>query len=307
MSSKRIKRARRWVLSVLGVSLLRLVSKRVPLAVNQALGAGLAATVAALKPKARRAAAANLAVCFPEMPPPERRRIMRRSFRETGKLAFESDYLWRAGASRIRALVREVEGGEIRARAEARGCVVYATPHIGCWEMAGLYLAVERPLYCLYKQAPFAFVERFMRSGREAGGLKLCLSDVGGVKQLLRALAAGENVGVLPDQVPPQGNGVHAPFFDRAAYTMTLLGNLARRAPVVFAFAERLPRGRGYRMVFTEPPAEIYDRDPAVAAGAVNAAVEALVRRCPQQYFWSYKRFERASGEIYRSGRHRGQ
>ena len=300
MSSKRIKRARRWILSVLGVSLLRLVSKRVPLAANQALGAALAGAIAALKPKARRIAATNLAVCFPQAPPAERKRIMRRSFRETGKLAFELDYLWHTGASGIRTLVKEVEGEEVRLRAEARGCVVYATPHLGCWELAGLYVALERPLHCLYKQAPFAAAERFIRSGREAGGLKLCLSNPQGVKRLLRALAAGENVGILPDQVPPRGYGVHAPFFGRPAYTMTLLGNLARRAPVVFAFAERLPRGRGYRMVFTEPPAEIYDPDTVVAATAVNAAVENLVRRCPQQYFWTYKRFERAAAEIYR-------
>ncbi len=300
MSSQRIKRARRWVLSVFGVALLRLVSKRVPLAVNQAIGAALAAAVSAFKPKARRIAAANLAVCFPQTLPDERKRIMRRSFRETGKLAFETDYLWHAGASGIRTLVKEVEGEEVRLRAEARGSVIYATPHLGCWELAGLYVALERPLYCLYKQAPFAVVERFIRAGREAGGLKLCLSNAQGVKRLLRALAAGENVGVLPDQVPPRGYGVNAPFFGRPAYTMTLLGNLARRAPVVFVFAERLPRGGGYRMVFAEPPAAIYDPDPVVAATAVNAAVENLVRRCPHQYFWTYKRFDRAADEIYR-------
>ncbi len=279
---------------MLGVSLLRLVSKRVPLAANQRLGAALAGAVSTLKPRAQHTARTNLAACFPDATVAERRGIMRRSFREIGKLAFEADYLWHAGAARIRALAAEIEGEEIRARAEARGSVVYATPHLGCWEMAGLYLALDRPLYCLYKQAPFGIAERFIRGGREAGGLRLCLSDTRGIKRLLRALAVGENVGLLPDQTPPAGHGVRAPFFGRPAYTMTLLVKLARRAPVVFVFAERLPHGRGYRVCFSEPPPEIYDADPATAAAAVNSAVERLVRRCPEQYFWSYKRFARA-------------
>ena len=299
---KPLKRCRRRILSALGVLLLRLVSRHVPLAVNQALGAGLAAAASALKPKTRRAAAVNLALCLPGVPESERRRIMRRSFRELGKLAFEADYLWHAGAGRIRALVREVEGEDVRRRAEARGGVVYATPHLGCWELMGPYVALDKPLYCLYKQAPFGVVERFIRAGREAAGLKLCRSDARGVRQLLRALDAGHNVGILPDQVPPRGYGVQAPFFGHPAYTMTLLPKLARRAPVVFTFAERLPRGRGYRVYFTEPSAEIYDRDEAVAAAAVNAAVEQLVRRCPSQYFWTYKRFERSGKKVYRGG-----
>ena len=298
---KRFKDYRRWVIGVLGVLLLRLLSRRAPLAVNQALGAGLGAIAWLFKPKARRAAAVNLARCFPQWSGAERRRILRTSFRETGKLAFEADYLWHAGAARIRALVKEVEGEDVRRRAEARGSVVYATPHLGCWELAGPYVALGKPLYCLYKQAPFGIVERFMRGGREAAGLSLCRSDAQGVRQLLRALDEGHNVGILPDQSPPRGYGVNAPFFGHPAYTMTLLAKLARRAPVVFVFAERLPRGRGYRVCFAEPPPEIYERDETAAATAVNAAVEQLVRRCPSQYFWAYRRFARSDPQAYRT------
>lgn len=289
--SKHFNRVRRWLLSVLGVSLLRLVSKRVPLAVNQRLGAVLAAAVSLFKLKSRQFARTNLALCLPEVPAADRNKIMHCSFREFGKLAFEVDYLWHLDTSGIRSLVREVEGEAIRRRAEVRGGVVYATPHLGCWEMAGLFVALDHPLYCLYRQAPFEIVERFIRGGRETGGLKLCLANRRGIKQLLRALSDGNNIGILPDQVPSTGHGVIAPFFGHPAYTMTLLVKLARRAPVVFTFAERLPRGQGYRICFSEPPPEIYDADPVVAATAINTAVERLVCRCPEQYFWSYRRF----------------
>ena len=53
--------------------------------------------------------------------------------------------------------------------------------------------------------------------------------------------------GVLPDQVPPLGQGVWAPFFGRPAYTMTLLPRLAQQtgARVFLGVCERLPRGIG--------------------------------------------------------------
>jgi KDO2-lipid IV(A) lauroyltransferase len=44
-----------------------------------------------------------------------------------------------------------------------------------------------------------------------------------------RALRKGETVGLLPDQVPPDGQGVWVPFFGRTAYTMTLAARLAQQ------------------------------------------------------------------------------
>ena len=294
---KRIKYYRRWILIVLGVALLRLVSKRISLAMNQRLGVTLVTVVSLFKLKTRKTADTNLALCFPEMEVSDRHRMMRRSFQELGKLVFEADYLWHIGKPEIRALVREVEGEEVRTRAEAQGRgVIYATPHLGCWELAGLYIALDGPLYCLYKRSRYRIVEHFIRGGREAGGLKLCQTDMGGVKKLLRKLAAGENIGILPDQKAPADSRVIAPFFGHPAITMTLLIKLARHAPVVFVYAQRLPYAHGYRICFLEPSPEIYSADPVIAATAVNQAIEHLVRRCPEQYLWLYRRFQLCQG-----------
>ncbi len=65
------------------------------------------------------------------------------------------------------------------------------------------------------------------------------------------------------------------------------------RVPVIFAYAERLPRGRGYRYHCIPAPEGLYAEDPVEAAAAINQAVETLVRQCPEQYAWSYKRFKK--------------
>jgi len=109
---------------------------------------------------------------------------------------------------------------------------------------------------------------------------------------LYRALQKGEQVGLLPDQAPGAGEGVWADFFGRPAYTMTLVTRLQRAtgAAVVIGFAERLKEGRGYRLHAEELPAAGLDE------ARLNRAIERLVRRCPEQYLWSYNRYKVPAG-----------
>ena len=117
----------------------------------------------------------------------------------------------------------------------------------------------------------------------------LAPASLRGVRMLYKALARGEAIGVLPDQAPRAGEGVWADFFGRPAYTMTLLRRLHEKtgAPVMMVIARRLPEGRGYRVRFQELPARSLSDE-----AALNQAIEAEVRRCPEQYLWSYFRYK---------------
>jgi KDO2-lipid IV(A) lauroyltransferase len=110
---------------------------------------------------------------------------------------------------------------------------------------------------------------------------------------MIRALRRGEMVGLLPDQVPPDGMGVWAPFFGKPAYTMTLAARLAQQTGAVplLTWGERLPHGAGYVQRFFEFPGTLPD-DPTEAASAVNRAMEQLILQCPGQYLWGYNRYK---------------
>ena len=67
---------------------------------------------------------------------------------------------------------------------------------------------------------------------------------------------------------------------------------------MLYAFAERLPWGRGFRMHFLPAPEGIDSPDPVTAVTALNRGVEQCVELAPSQYQWSYKRFRtRPPGE----------
>jgi KDO2-lipid IV(A) lauroyltransferase len=132
-----------------------------------------------------------------------------------------------------------------------------------------------------------------MALARNRPGLQAVPTTLAGVRQMIKALRAGEAVGLLPDQVPPEGMGVWAPFFGRSAYTMTLAARLALQtgARVVLIWGERLPWGRGYRL-HTRPLGHDLSPDLETAVVQINQAMESMVLTCPQQYLWAYARYK---------------
>jgi len=186
--------------------------------------------------------------------------------------------------------------------------VILALPHLGCWEMIGQSLAerygpTRGPLVALYRPARKAWLAPLVASSRDRPGLKAVPTSVAGVRSLIRVLRGGGYTAILPDQVPPLGQGAWAPFFGRPAYTMTLLPRLAQQsgATVLLCWCERVGIGKGYVMHFEPMDApELHDASasPEAAATAVNAGMERLIRQAPGQYLWSYARYKQPAQDI---------
>jgi KDO2-lipid IV(A) lauroyltransferase len=150
----------------------------------------------------------------------------------------------------------------------------------------------------LFRTPRKPWLRELVARARNRPGLHAVPTTLAGVKQLIKALRLGQSVGLLPDQVPPQGQGVWAPFFGRPAYTMTLSARLAQQtgATVLVAWGERLPWGRGYR-IHVQPLGESLPADLQEAATVINRAMEQLIAGCPQQYLWGYARYKQPREE----------
>jgi Kdo2-lipid IVA lauroyltransferase/acyltransferase len=219
----------------------------------------------------------------------------RAAIAEAGKGLLELPKVWLRPHQEIVARVVRVSGWEHveAARAGGRG-ILFLTPHLGCFEIAAQYYAWHGPLTVLYRRPKQAWLGPMIEEGRGAN-TTLAPADLSGVRRLLKALKAGEAVGILPDQVPSNGEGVWAPF-GRPAYTMTLAARLADTgATVVLAYAERLHYGAGYHMHFL-PLSRPLEGDLAARAAQINAELETLIRRCPEQYLWGYNRYKVPAG-----------
>ncbi|MDD2919218.1 lysophospholipid acyltransferase family protein [Rhodoferax sp.] len=213
---------------------------------------------------------------------------------EAGKLAAELPRLWLG-----RPVPVQWDGAGLveAALAQGRG-VIFLTPHMGCFEIAAQAYAQRfgqagTPVTVLYRPPRQPWLRALVAESRQRPGLLTAPTSLSGVKQLIKALKHGEAVALLPDQVPPQGMGVMAPFFGREAYTMTLSVRLMQQtgACVLLTWGERLRWGRGYRVhvqpLALELPATLPD-----AVSAINHVMEMLVLHCPQQYLWGYARYK---------------
>jgi KDO2-lipid IV(A) lauroyltransferase len=214
---------------------------------------------------------------------------------EGGKLVAELPRLWLGGPVPMAwDGVDHVEA----ALALGKG-VLFLTPHLGCFEVTAQAYALRfgqsgQPMTVLFRPPRQAWLRKVVEASRQRPGLQPAPTTLSGVKQMIKALKKGESVGLLPDQVPPQGMGVMAPFFGRDAYTMTLSVRLAQQtgATVLLAWGERLSWGRGYR-VHVQPLTEALPEMLPEAVTAVNQTMETLVRQCPAQYLWGYARYKR--------------
>jgi KDO2-lipid IV(A) lauroyltransferase len=268
------------------------LSARWPLRLLHALGALLGWMVYLGSPTYRRRFNENIRQAG--VPPA----LARGAIAGAGRLVTEMPWVWLRPHREKAPLIRW-SGVEHVDTALARGKgVIFMTPHIGCFECVP-QAQVERDggrhgaMTLLYRPSKVAWFDAILREVRSAPGLEPAPTTTGGVRMVLKALKQGRVVGLLPDQVPAAGLGVWAPFFGRPAYTMTLALRLAQQtgAALLMTWGDRLPGGQGY-VVNVEPLALPLDEPHEVAAAALNAAMEQLIRKRPNMYLWGYARYK---------------
>ncbi|MCB1778114.1 MAG: lysophospholipid acyltransferase family protein [Candidatus Competibacteraceae bacterium] len=258
--------------------------------------------------RSRQITQRNLALCFPEKPLAERHRLLRQSLLESGKGLLELGPLWLWPRERVLQLVQRTRADEetLAGAVNHKRGVILITPHLGCWEMAGLYYSSRYPMTILYRPGRCAEFDVLSCRGRSRMGGRVVATSAQGLRALLKALQCGEMLGILPDQDLGSDDGeeiagrVFAPFFGIAASTMTLVSRLARKtgALVLLTWAERLPRGQGYSLHLCALPEIVEAATLTESVAALNQGVEAAVRTLPEQYLWAYRRFRtRPPGE----------
>jgi KDO2-lipid IV(A) lauroyltransferase len=217
--------------------------------------------------------------------------------RESGKNILELAFIWCAPPERVMACAR-VENWEVAQAAldSGRG-VIFLTPHLGCFEIIAQAIAQRIPLTVLYRPPRKDALKPLIEGARARHNLSLAAANLSGVRILLKTLKKGAAIGLLPDQVPQQGEGVWADFFGKSAYTMTLPAKMQQMtgAEILLSYAERLPKGEGYSIRFVRFE-QALDGTPEQQARSINAGMEQLIACCPAQYFWSYNRYKSPPG-----------
>ena len=219
---------------------------------------------------------------------------LRTNIGETGKAILETLAISQWPQEKALSFVKICHNWHLVEEALARGKgIIFLTPHLGCFEITSIYYASKNPITVLFRPPKKSWLAPLIDSGRSKGQVKLAPANVHGVRSLMQALKKGEAIGILPDQIPNEGDGEWADFFGKPAYTMTLASKLSEKtgAAVIMAFGERLAKGAGYEIHLSAV-------ESIATPALLNRAIETQIRQKPTQYLWRYNRYKVRRGSL---------
>jgi phosphatidylinositol dimannoside acyltransferase len=271
-------------LHVAGTFLMRFV----PVSVAYRVGASLTPLFLQLFARGylRRATDNMRQVLGPQADPKEAARLTRAAFANYARYMIDLVRLTHLNTSDFLHNVR-VEGWEhVDAAYRVGKGVVFATGHIGNWDMAGAAFAARgKPVSALVETLkPERWNERVQRT-RTATGVK-AIPIENGPREMLAALRKQEGLAVLVDR-PLASDGVPVTFFGRRTRVPGGAATLALRtgSPVVPAALVRDPRGHGYVAHIGPPILGERGDDASMMMQGIMSWLEGIIRRYPDQWF----------------------
>jgi len=242
---------------------------------------------------ARRVAERNIELCFPELAPQERRRLLRRYFRLSGFAVVSLSVAWWAPKWRIKRFIKLRDQHFVEDVLSSGENVILLAPHFLGLDIGAMRIAIEGRRYVsMYRRSRNDLLEYFFQRRSRFGDL--VVERASSLKKIIRLIRQGVPFYYLPDQDLGERASVFVPFFGIPAATVTALSRIAEStgATVVPCIIRILPAGRGHETRFYPPLENFPSGDPVADARRMNQEIEKWVREMPEQYLWSYRRFK---------------
>jgi Kdo2-lipid IVA lauroyltransferase/acyltransferase len=252
----------------------------------------------------------NLAIAFPQHDEARRRSILRASYMNLGRSAAE--YI-RLGGFFHRRLKRRVTYQGIEnliaaKRLNQEGGIVILSAHFGNFELLPAAHAMHGyQITLVHHTQRFLAGDALMTFVRERAGVEI-MRKHSAARSVLRALRRGDLVGIPFDQNAKRSEAIFVPFFNEIAATASGLARLVAisGASVVPVFIIRQPDGVSHKI-------EAMEEIPVQRGGEPEAdvientrrfvrAIEDIVRRYPEQFLWTHRRYRtrpRGTPRIY--------
>ena len=247
----------------------------------------------------RRVGMRNLEIAFPEKSLSERRRILRGSYMNLGRVIAEIAHFPRMTPERLARLVRfEDEALWRKIFPERTTSYLALAGHFGNWELLTFANGMRgQPVVMVHRTAKNPLVDRWLNAIRTRVGTRLVRKSAA-ARDVLRALRDG-SILVLPfDQNSTRAQGVFVDFFGLPASTNSGMARLALRTgtPILPAFIVR--EGRSARhvghllpLIHVEPTGDT-EADVLRVTRQLSEVFEDMIRRHPEHWLWMHKRWK---------------
>jgi KDO2-lipid IV(A) lauroyltransferase len=264
-----------------------LIFRILPIDIGSAIGGMLGRAFGPFS-KAHLVATKNIELAMPELSQHQRDKIIMDMWDNLGRVMCEYPHLSRPMMwDRI-----TIEGREHVDKVKNAGtAAIFISGHFANWEIAPLtaYLC-GMPLVLIYRAANNPVADWIIRYIRSKYNLEMYGKGREGAQQAIKALKAGNPIGMLIDQKMNDGKAMM--FFGRKAMTATAATHMAIKMQVPLIMAHVVRTDGAHFHVTLQPPV-MYDknRDPINAMEDLNALFEKWIRENPSQWFWVHRRW----------------
>ena len=272
----------------------------------QRLGWLLGHLIACFKTDMKRIVQINLDLCFPELSKYHKKKLIRKIICHTVITGAEMPVILFQKPNKLLKSLHTVYGKETIQNLynQERGVMVLGL-HLGSYELGSMYFPQNFPSAMLYTPPKIELLDKLIYNARSRLCENMSPANHKGVKMLFKAMAKHQVTAMLVDQVPTGSGSTYVDFFAIPAKTMDFPWKIYQRfnPAIIAGYVVRNKVGKGYTLV-------LEDLEPAIKAAQTQTDIEdpvayaftkhfeKVIRKYPEQYQWTYKRFKHNPQDI---------
>lgn len=241
----------------------------------------------------------NLKIAYPDLNPSDINLLAKLSIRESIISGYETIYTWGRRSHESNSQVFKIENNFLlKNLVNKRKGLIAVAIHNRSVDMLLRWLNSNFVTVSLYKKIKINVLDRFVKREREAGGSKSIETSIHGVRKILKALMSKEIICFAADQVPQRGHGEYIKFYNREAYSTTLVQSLAAKTNASVLYFYLNSNKEGFLSISLKSCSDnIYDDSKHKLL--LNSDIEKMINKRPIDYSWEYKRFKKSrAGEL---------
>ena len=241
----------------------------------------------------------NLKIAYPDLNPSDINLLAKLSIRESIISGYETIYTWGRRSHESNSQVFKIENNFLlKNLVNKRKGLIAVAIHNRSVDMLLRWLNSNFVTVSLYKKIKINVLDRFVKREREAGGSKSIETSIHGVRKILKALMSKEIICFAADQVPQRGHGEYIKFYNREAYSTTLVQSLAAKTNASVLYFYLNSNKEGFLSISLKSCSDdIYDESKHKLL--LNSDIEKMINKRPIDYSWEYKRFKKSrAGEL---------
>ena len=236
----------------------------------------------------------NIKIAYPELNISNIELLSKLSIREMIISGYETIYCWGRPPSSNNSMIFKVENNFLyKSLISKKQGLISVSFHNRSVDMLITWINTQTPTVSLYKKIKNKHLNSFVRNKRQLNESLSVETSISGVRKIYKALKDNKVICFAADQVPQRGMGEYIKFYNRDAYSTTLVQSLAKKtmAPVVYLYLKS-NKNNFLSICIKSCSNDIYDDSKHKLL--INSDIEKMINERPIDYSWEYKRFKKS-------------